>query len=145
LADGRLASGGDDGKIRLWQKDFKGEPEVLLHGGLVGSLTVLSDGRLASGSADGLRLWPKSFKSEPETFSHGDRVHTLTTLPDGRLASAGEDGQIKLWLVDEMKLIAALCLRAGRNLSGDEWTRFIGPDTPRQPSCSAFGLPSNWR
>jgi hypothetical protein len=76
---------------------------------------------------------------------HGDRVSTLAELPDERLASAGRGGQIKLWLVDESKLIAALCRGAGRNLSADDWARYIGADTPRQPSCNAFGLLSNWR
>jgi hypothetical protein len=70
----------------------------------------------------------------------------LAALADGRLASGGEDGKIKLSLGDEQKLIAAaLCRRAGRNLAQDEWARYIGPDTPRQPSCSAFHLRSNWR
>ena len=50
-----------------------------------------------------------------------------------------QDDQI--WLVDEEKLVASL--RAGRNLSKDEWARFVDPDTPRQPSCR--NLPSNWR
>jgi len=67
----------------------------------------------------------------------------LTVLPDGRLASAGKDGKIRLWLVNDEKLIAALCLRAGRNLTKNEWARYIGSDTPWQPSCR--DLPSNWR
>jgi hypothetical protein len=45
---------------------------------------------------------------------HGAGVRSLAVLADGRLASSGDDGKIKLWLVDEQKLIAALCLRAGR-------------------------------
>jgi hypothetical protein len=69
---------------------------------------------------------------------------SLTVLSDERLASASLDGEIKLWLVDEQKLITALCLRAGRNLTKDEWrTRYIGSDIPWQPSCR--DLPSNWR
>jgi hypothetical protein len=75
----------------------------------------------------------------------GSGVSSLAVLRDGRLASAGYDGEIKLWLVDQQKLIAALCLRAGRNLTKGEWDRYNGPDTPWQPSCRAFGVPSNWR
>ena len=108
------------------------------------SLAVLADGRLASGGDDGtIKLWPKKCTGEPVVISHGSRLYALAVLPDGRLASAGQDGKIKLWLVDEKKLIAALCLRAGRNLTRDEWVRYIGSDTPRQPSCR--NLPSNWR
>jgi hypothetical protein len=52
LVDGRLASGGDAGKIKLWPKEGTGEPVVLSHGGGVLSLAVLADGRLASGGEE---------------------------------------------------------------------------------------------
>ena len=67
----------------------------------------------------------------------------LAVLADGRLASGGNDGSIKLWLVEEQRLIAALCLRAGRNLTKAECVRYIGSDTPWQPSCR--GRLSSWR
>jgi WD40 repeat protein len=146
LADGRLASAGFLGNIKLWPKDGTGEPMVLTHGGPVMSLAVLADGRLASGGFDGeIRVWPKEGTGEPTVLMQGGRVTSLAVLTDGRLASAGLDGKVRLWLVDEQKLIAALCLRAGRNLTKDEWAGYIGPDTPQQPSCRAFGLRSNWR
>jgi WD40 repeat protein len=119
---------------------------VLPHGSQVYSLAVLADGRLASAGLDSkIKLWPKDGTGEPVVLSHGSHVDALAVLADGRLASAGADGKIKLWLVNEEKLIAALCLRAGRNLSKAEWARYIGADTPWQPSCRAFGVPSNWR
>ena len=74
---------------------------------------------------------------------HGSSVRSLAVLDDGRLGSGGEDGTIKLWLVEEGKLIAARCLRAGRNLRKDEWAPYIGSDTRWQPSCR--DRPSNWR
>jgi hypothetical protein len=106
----------------------------------------LADGRLASGGGDGtIKLWPREGMGEPVVLQHGSEVWSLAVLPDGRLASAGLEGKIKLWLVDERKLLAALCLRAGRNFTNDEWARHVGSDTPWRPSCQAFGLPSNWR
>ena len=113
LADGRLASGG--GEIKLWPKEGTGEPVVLAHGGRVSSLAVLGDGRLVSAGAE-IKLWPKEATGEPVVLAHGG-VSSLAVLGDGRLASGGSDGKIKVWLVDEQKLIAALCLRAGRNLT----------------------------
>ena len=98
LADGRLASGGDDGKIKLWPKEGTGEPVVLTHGAWVWSLAVLADGRLASGGHDGkIKLWPKEGTGEPVVLTHGAGVWSLAVLADGRLASGGDDGKIKLW------------------------------------------------
>jgi WD40 repeat protein len=99
LADGRLASGGADGNIKLWRKEGTGEPVVLSHGGGVWSLAVLADGQLASGGNDGeIKLWPKEGTGEPVVLSHGGgAVRSLAVLADGRLASGGDDGKIKLW------------------------------------------------
>jgi len=72
LADGRLASGGTDGTIKLWPKEGTGEPVVLSQGSWVLSLAVLADGRLASGGEDGaIKLWPKEGTREPVVFSQG--------------------------------------------------------------------------
>jgi WD40 repeat protein len=105
---------------------------------------VLPDGRLVSGGGNGqIKLWPADGQGEPVVLTHGSRINFLAVLPDGRLASGDDDGRIKLWLVDVKKLIADLCLRAGRNLTKDEWTFYIGSDSPWQPSCR--DRPSNWR
>ena len=143
LADGRLVSG-DDVNIKIWPREGTGEPIVLSHGSPVWSLVALSDGRLASAGVDGnIKIWPKEGKGEPMTLSHGSPMLSLAALADGRLASGGTDGTSKLWLVDEQQLVSALCLRAGRNLTRAEWSRYIGSDTPWQPSCR--DRPSNWR
>ena len=95
LADGRLASGGGDGQIKLWPRDGVGEPVVLSHGSRILSLVVLADGRLASGGWDGLiKLWPRDGVGEPVILSHapGKGVWSLAVLADGRLASGGGDG-----------------------------------------------------
>jgi hypothetical protein len=51
FAADRLASGGDDGRIKLWLTAGGAEPTVLEHGAPVSSLALLPDGRLASGWA----------------------------------------------------------------------------------------------
>jgi hypothetical protein len=80
-----------------------------------------------------IELWPKEGGGEPVVLSHGSQVGSLAAIPDGRLASGGWDGTIKLRLADEQKLIAALCLRAGRNLTKVEWAHYVGSDIPWQP------------
>src|SRR5215813_4067071 len=117
---------------------------VLTHGASVTSLAVLRDGRLASGGEDGrIKLWPANGTGDPVVLTHGAPVESLAVFRDGRLASGARDGRIKLWLVEEEDIIAALCLRAGRNLTKDEWARYIGSEAPWQPSCR--DRPSNWR
>jgi WD40 repeat protein len=135
-----LVSACYDGKIRRWER------ELFAQGAWVRSLAVLPDGRLASGGSDGkIRLWPKEGAGEPVVLVHaqGAWVRSLVVLKDGRLASGGSDDHIKLWVVDQQKLIEALCLRVGRNLTRDEWAHYISSDTPRQPSCR--DRQSNWR
>jgi WD40 repeat protein len=100
--DGWLASGGADGKIKLWQTigGTSGGTvrKVLEHGAPVKSLAVLGDGRLASGGDDGkIKLWPKGATSEPQVLEHGGGAVLSLAEWNGRLASGGEDGKIKLW------------------------------------------------
>jgi hypothetical protein len=142
LKDGRLASAGK-GRIKLWPLDGKSEPVILQHTGEVRSLVVLEDGRLASASDDGrIKLWPRDGVGEPVLLSHGNEIQSLAVLADGRLVSSG-NRQIKLWLVEDESLVAALCLRAGRNFTQAEWLHYIGSDIPWHPSCR--NRPSNWR
>jgi len=118
---------------------------TILHGAAVRFLVALPNGRLASEAEDGtIKLWPKNGRGEPMVLTHSDLgVSALTVLPDGRLVSSGADGTIKVWLVDEPILIVALPLRAGRNLTKNEWVHYIGANSSWQPSCR--NLPSNWR
>ena len=80
LADGRLASGGDDGQIKVWPRDGVGKPVILQHGSPVRSLAVLPDGRLFSGGGflrpkspqeEGpMKLWPRDGIGEPVVLWH---------------------------------------------------------------------------
>jgi WD40 repeat protein len=138
LRDG-LVSGGQDGEIRLWSKVGTGEPITLFHGSEIHSLAVLQDGRLASGGEDGnVKLWPKERTGAPVVLRHGGLVLSLAVLADGRLASGGDDGKIRLWLVDEQKLIAALCLRAGRILQKKSGPVTSAPTLPGSRVVATF-------
>ena len=105
----RLASGGGEGTIRLWEM-ASGQPikhvghPLSFHDGEILSVAFSPDGKLlASGSADGtIRLWDVSnWKpvGDPLLNDNGG-VMSVAFHPDGKLlASGGVDGTIKLWNV----------------------------------------------
>jgi WD40 repeat protein len=100
LPDGRLASSGDDGIIRLWDP-ARGVETVRLEvqSSSVQALAVLPDGRLASGGGDGtIRLWDTARGAETARLNgHAGDVRALAVLPDGYLASGGYDRIVRLW------------------------------------------------
>ncbi len=108
LTDGRtfLASGGDDGTVRLWDP-ATGEQNRVFNGhtGLVfGVCAVPVHGRtlLASGGDDGtVRLWDPATGEQNRVFNgHTGLVFGVCAVPvHGRtlLASGGDDGTVRLW------------------------------------------------
>jgi hypothetical protein len=94
VEDGRLASGGSDGEIKLCPKDFMGFAE-LVHCNVkreppdcsaVSSLGVLPDGQPAAATTARSSFGPKDFKGEPGAYFQGGAIRCLTAPADGRLA-----------------------------------------------------------
>ncbi|WP_318699320.1 MULTISPECIES: WD40 repeat domain-containing protein [unclassified Roseofilum] len=120
--DGKtLASGGSDGKIKLWNLETGAKITTLTgHQKLVSSLSYSPDGKtLASGSSDGtIKLWDAGTGKELTTLT-GDlgSVRSLSYSLDGKtLASAGleatvsghSDAMIKLWDVETGEALTTL-------------------------------------
>jgi putative hemolysin len=101
--DGKhLASGGDDGRVLLWDARTGQKPVALLgHSREVYSVCFRSDGkRLASGSWDGnVKVWDPQTSRELLSFkAHEAGLMGVCFSPDGkRLASCGADYTIRLW------------------------------------------------
>jgi len=97
---GQLATGGDDGTVRLWDPAGT-EPRVLPVPGRVLSLAFDPSGqRLAVGGDDrAIRIWPVRTPGDPEILTgHTHHVKALVFSHDGgRLASAGGDGTVRVW------------------------------------------------
>lgn len=112
LRDGRVASGGRDGRVLIWNVEDNPRREVLRgHTNLVRAVSITSDGRfVASGGHDyDLRLWDLT---EDESFvlkGHVGAIRDLAISPNDRLiASGGWDGRVILWDLPNRKRLQVL-------------------------------------
>jgi hypothetical protein len=100
--DGKVvASGGNDGMVRLWDA-ATGRPlrQWQAHPHFVSRLAFSPDGQVvASGSQDGsARLWDGRKARGRATLSCKGAVRALAFAPDGKTLAAGvEDGAVRLW------------------------------------------------
>jgi hypothetical protein len=64
------------------------------------------------------------------------------SLPTSDLAVhfvlAPDQQGLRLWNVDPSSWPAVACQRAGRNLTADEWARFMPADEPYRLTCPEF-------
>jgi WD40 repeat protein/nucleoside phosphorylase/type II secretory pathway predicted ATPase ExeA len=104
-ADGLLATGHDDGTVRLWDADTATVLRVMRgHVDHVWGLAFSPDGQLlASASEDGtVRLWNVAgWPQAPRVLEgHSRPVYSVSFSPNGALlASGSEDTTVRLWSV----------------------------------------------
>ncbi len=97
-----LASGGDDGSIRLWDTRTSTHLRTMTdHTSLITNIVFSGDGKmLASASRDNIvRLWDmQTGKIRKTLHGHADKIFSLSLSSDGTtLASASQDNTIRLW------------------------------------------------
>ncbi len=103
--DGLLATGSQDGAIRLWRPDGTPvSPSPSPYQAAIRSLAFSADGRwLVAGAANGdLLLWDrKDLSAAPQVLiGHQSAVRSLVFAPDSRLlTTASLDGTVRLWNV----------------------------------------------
>ncbi len=96
----RIATGGDDGSTKLWDRD--GKPITTINSDQDGvySVAFSPDGsRIATGGYDGsTKLWDRDGKPITSINSNQGIVNSVAFSPDGsRIATGGYDGSTKLW------------------------------------------------
>jgi WD40 repeat protein len=125
----------------VWDtQNLEAAPRVLSgHESSILSVAYSPDGRwLTSGSGDRtLRVWDtQNLEAAPRVLSgHESSVWSVAYSPDGRcLASGSGDRTVRVWLIDLEELAAIGCQKVLRNLTRDEWTRYLG-DLPYEKTC----------
>jgi WD40 repeat protein/tRNA A-37 threonylcarbamoyl transferase component Bud32/tetratricopeptide (TPR) repeat protein len=145
----RLASGGADGTVRVWDAAtgrealaLRGNAGVGFHSGFL-IVAFSPDGRrLASASRDNtVRVWDAATGREALTLKgHTDHVQSVAFSPDGtRLASASYDRTVRVW--DAATGREALALRGH---IGWVWSVAFSPDGSRLASGGWDGTVRVW-
>jgi WD40 repeat protein len=97
----RIATGGADGSVRLWDLRGRMTGELERFGARASALAFSPDGAwLAAGSASGaVRVWQTTQRKPGALLgSHTDTVTRMAFSPDARrLASASEDNTVRVW------------------------------------------------
>ncbi len=139
--DGKiLASGSMNKTVRLWDLDNPVSFTLLPgHTDRISSVAFSPDGEtLASGSKDKtVRLWDlKNPGNDPIVLrSQNGAVLSVQFGPDGQtLASGYNDGTILIWAITK-NLTEKICQKVWRNLTLDDWQRFVGPDITYERTC----------
>lgn len=140
----RLASGGADKTVKLWNLDTLDRIRTYRgHQDFITALAFRPDGKaIASASLDGsIRLWSTSSgRSQRRLYGHRGRVGSLSFSPDGaNLASSGADGQLRIWDVSRGRTIRTITGHTGA-INAVTYS----PDGSRLASAGADGIVRLW-
>jgi WD40 repeat protein len=108
--DGKvLATGADNGMVRLWDTDKAEVVDTFDTKGPVYAVTFGREGVLAGGTGNGSTwLWNSVTGEQTRLRSRLPTITTMTFSPDGaKLATAGDRGQVELWDAGKGRYIKA--------------------------------------
>jgi WD40 repeat protein len=136
--DGKTLAVGETGGVRLIDVLSRQQIAELPapSGGIVRFVAFSPDGAIIAigGDGDDVTLFDVATRQRLGTLNgHGGEVWPIHFSPDGRrLVALGWD--LLLWNLDPIAWEAMACALAGRNLTFEEWTQFLG-DEPYRKTC----------
>jgi WD40 repeat protein len=163
LPGGRLVTGGDDGRVLVWDPAAPGAGPVELgrRGYGVWTVAVLPDGRVVTGGDKGrVLVWDPAAPGYPDLVGRDDSgtlaAREVAALPDGRVVTGGDDSWVLVWdpaapgsgpdrIARHARSVAAVAvLPDGRVITGG-WDQQVVVRDPAQASlvqlaCSVTAL-----
>src|ERR1041385_1524491 len=124
--------------VSIWDTTLKKEIATIKHSNVITAAEFSSDGRfLATGSVDGTaRIWDIVSGFELSRITYDHPVMAIAFSEDGSyVATATDDGVVHTWFRHPDELVDVICNRLTRNLTQDEWTRYVGKQ-PYRKTCS---------
>lgn len=107
---------------------------------LGGGLVFSPDGRMVVSGGNGrIVLWDLTSRQPLEPVLYGwGRVATtrLAMAPDGSVVAASNGDGVVLWDVGLASWQRRACRVANRDLTEEEWNKFVGPEVPYRRTCS---------
>ncbi len=149
-----LAVGNEDGEVTMCSyRNLSVQSYYVLRGqeSRINSIGFSRDGKLiATASLDGtIQLWVlennRMERMLPVAFKdHNDFVWSIAFSPSGNYLFAGtRDGTLKIWPTRPELLADDVCKYLIRNMTRQEWERYVGEDIPYVYTCDQVGIDLN--
>jgi WD40 repeat protein/uncharacterized membrane protein len=124
-----------DPATRIWAVDG-GNETVLRHEGSLTSISFSADGSyIGTAIENDARIWAAATGRELARLPHRAQVLAVAFSLDRKyVTTLSRDGAARTWFLQPEDLLAEACARLTRNLTEEEWHRFVG-DEPYRPTC----------
>ena len=143
--DGRkIAVGGFEGRARVWEVATGNQLASLDHQEMVRAMAFSPDGSyVASGSEDRTVVWEAATGKPVAELDHAGTGRAVGFSPGGHEVATETEGTVRrhrFASADPVDLVSDACSRLTRNLTCEEWARYL-PDELYRKTCASLPGP----